>query len=425
VSRAALLMPVFLSAACGQAPADDAPDRPAPLAAPAPTDWPGFLGPAGNGASAETGLADKWPADGPPVIFRLETGDSYAAPSVARGVLVSFHRLESREVVDAHDAKTGKRFWRFAYATDYADRYGAGEGPRSTPLIAGDRVYVLGPGGVMHALELASGAFAWKRNLKADFDVPDNFFGVGTSPVIDDGVLMLNVGGPEAGIVGLDPATGKTLWTATKDAAGYSTPVCATLHGRRLAFFLTRAGAVCLEPKTGRVRWAIPFRARINASVNAATPVVVGESVFFSASYGTGGMLVRVAPDGGHKVLWRNDALSCHFATPLALGGHLYGFDGRYDGPAANLRCIDLKTGVPVWKDDNFGQASMIAADGKVFLRMGDKVVLARITEKGIEELSSASLLKSPAWTAPVLSDGRLYVRDQNTILCLDVRAKR
>jgi outer membrane protein assembly factor BamB len=388
-------------------------------------DWPGFLGPRGDGVSKETGLLREWPAAGPKVLWKAETGEGFSAPAVAGGTVVSLHRKGDAEVAEAFDAATGKSLWRHEEPSGYRDGFGVGDGPRATPVIADGRVFTLGPAGVMNALDLKTGKPLWRRDLKAELAIPDNFFGVGSSPVAEGGLLLLNAGGADgAGIVALDQATGKTAWKATDDGASYSTPVVAEVRGKRLAFFLTRAGAVCLEPKTGAVRFSIPFRARPHASVNAATPVVAGDLVYFSASYGTGDLLLQVIDEApGYREVRRGEALSSHFATPIVVDGHAYGFDGRCDGGDGKLRCIELKTGKALWDEPAVARGAMIRADGLFLIRAEDRLLLADLTPKGCRVISTLPGLRAPGYVAPALSDGRLFVRDGTTLTCLEVRA--
>ena len=388
-------------------------------------DWPRFLGPHGDGTSDERGLAGSFPTTGPRELWRRETGDSWAAPAIAKGRLVLFHRKAGAEVVDCLDAATGAPVWSFSHEAPYEDAYGAGSGPRATPIIAGDRVYTLGVTGRLTALDFASGKQVWARDLLADFhpDANDLFFGVGMSPVLEGDLLLIGIGGtPDAGIVALDRATGKTVWTATNDGPSYSTPLVATVNNALRAFFLTRAGAVALDPRDGKVSWTRPFRSRTHASVNAATPVLAAPGqVFFSSSYDVGAMLLDVTGPEPREV-WRSDVMSNHFATAMADGGCLYGFDGRYDFEGSNLRAVDIATGKLLWKEESVTKGTLIHADGRYLIWADGTLTLADLTPRGYRPLASAKLLPGPAWTPPALADGRLYVRNEHTLVCVSLR---
>ena len=382
-------------------------------------DWPGFLGPDGTGVSAET--VDAWPA-APAELWRVETGDSWAAPAIAGGRLVYAHRREGQERLECVDAATGTPRWSYGHPVPYEDAYGAGSGPRATPLVSGGRVYALGVTGQLVAVDLATGQPAWTRDLAADFHPAerDLFFGVGMSPVRAGDLILIGIGGADgAGIVALDAATGKTAWARTPDGPSYSTPLVASVAGTRLAFFLTRAGVVCLEPASGAVRWSLPFRSRTVASVNAATPVLTAPGrLFVTSSYDVGGMLLDVEGPAPRE-LWRSDVLSCHFATPIAVDGYLYGFDGRYDFPGSSLRCVEAATGKLVWKEESVTKGTLIRAGARFLIWAEGRLTLAELTPKGYRALSTAALLPGPSWTPPALAQGRAYLRNEHTLVCV------
>jgi len=287
-------------------------------------DWPRFLGPTANGVSGETGLLEKWPAKGPPVVWEKIIGTGYSAPSVRGNVIVFHHRLRNEEIVQACDAATGGPLWRHGYPSEYEDPYGYNNGPRCTPLLTEDRCYAFGAEGRLTCLDLKSGKLVWERDTAKDFNVPPAFFGVGSTPILEAGKLIVMVGGqPNSGMVAFDAATGKTLWesvgqknwqgqpmhgwpgertyawTGQEKSASYSTPVAATIHGKRHIFCVTRQGLVSLNPTNGEVNFSRWFQSTANDSVNAMSPVVVDDLVFVSAAYyRVGSFLLKVKPDG-------------------------------------------------------------------------------------------------------------------------------
>ena len=250
-------------------------------------DWPVFLGPRRNGTSRETGLLQDWPADGPPTVWSRPIGKGFSGPVTSRGRLVIFHRMESNEVVECVDAQDGARVqWRYAYPTEYKDRYGYNNGPRSSPAIDGNRVYTYGAEGKLTCLDFTTGHLVWQRFVNREYGVPQGFFGVGTAPLVEDNLILLNVGGPNgAGVVAFDKNTGNTVWKTSDDAASYSTPIVASLRGERLAILYTADGLLVLEAKTGAERYRYPFRSKIYESAIAASPVLVDDVVFLSSTY--------------------------------------------------------------------------------------------------------------------------------------------
>jgi outer membrane protein assembly factor BamB len=392
-------------------------------AAASAADWPQIHGPARDATSAETGLLKTWPDDGPPLVWSRAVGEGYSGPVVAGGKLILFHRLGDNEVVECLDAEKGKPLWKFPYPTAYEDEYGKGNGPRSTPVIAGKYVYTLGAEGTLHCLELATGKKVWARSLHRDYEVPKSFFGVGTSPVVAGDLLLVNVGGANAGVVAFKKDTGEEAWKATSEGASYSSPVVAQFGGTPHAVFFTRNGVLLLHPRNGDAVFQKRWRARINASVNAATPLVIGDLIFFSASYDTGGLLLRVAKGKVEEVWSGEETLSNHYNTSVHHDGHLYGIEGRQEA-GAGLRCVELKTGKVMWTKEGFGCASMILAEGHLIaLTENGDLVLVEASPKGYREKARATVLKGRPCRAEIaLADGRLYARDQRQLACWDLK---
>ncbi len=386
-------------------------------------DWPQFLGPARNATSPETGLLDSWPKEGPPVLWQKEVGEGFSSPVVAAGRLVLFHRVDNDEVIECLDAATGKELWKHKTPTSYEDPLGKGNGPRSTPAIAGGRVYTLSPGGLLLCLQMEDGKKVWQRALLEDYTVPPSFFGVGTSPLVEGDLVLVNVGARDGGIVAFDKNTGKEVWKATSQGASYASPVAATLDGVRQALFFTRDGFVALDPTTGEVRSAKRWRSRNNASVNAASPIVFDGHVFLSACYDTGALLLRVKKDGIEEVWTNDESLSCHFGTPVYHNGFLYGFHGRQDIEGGRLRCIEAKTGKVRWTADGYGCGSLILAGGRLIV-LGERGELALVEADGekYRELARAPVLEGTCRAHLALADGRLYGRDGKKLVCWNLK---
>lgn len=385
-------------------------------------DWPQHLGPNRDSHSPETGLLRIWPKNGPTVVWKRDVGSGWAGPVVEGNRLILFHRVGEEEVIECLDSTTGKQLWKSAYKTRYVDDFNFDDGPRATPLIADKRVFTLGADGDLRSWELETGKGIWNRNIIRDYRVPKGFFGAATSPMIADGKLLINVGVKGAGIVAFDSATGREIWKAGDDAVSYSSPVVGKLDGEELAIFFTRQGLLALAPKTGEIRYHYPWRPRINASVNAATPIVSGNRVYLSSSYGTGAIVLEVKK-GKLEEIWQGDnIISNHYNTPVLVKDHLYGIDGRQEGGRAQLRCVQWNTGKVRWTKEAFGCASLIAADGIIIAcpENGD-VVLIEPTADQYKELARASVLDSPVRALPALEGGKLFVRDAKKLVALQI----
>ncbi|WP_439629191.1 PQQ-binding-like beta-propeller repeat protein [Gemmata sp.] len=383
-------------------------------------DWPQFLGPTRDGQSPETKLNWEWPKDGPPVAWKLDVGSGWASPVVAGGKVLLFHRVQDDEVLVALDPATGKEKWIAKYATKYRDDFGFDNGPRSTPCVHDGKVFTLGANGNLHAFDLATGKVLWARDVREEYKAVKGFFGIACSPLVVGGNLVLNVGGKGAGVVALDPATGKEKWKATDDAASYSSPTAAEIDGTAAAVFVTRFGLRVFDAATGKVMYEFAFRPRVNESVQAATPLVWKDEIFLTASYATGAALVRVK--GGELAeVWANDkSLSSQYNTPVRAGDYLYGVHGRADIGTAALRCVEWKTGAEKWSAANFGVASLVAADGGIVaLTEAGDLVRFDATPDGYKERGRARLLDKPTRAAAALADGRLFARDGGKLVCV------
>ncbi len=396
----------------------------APIASAA--DWPQALGPNRDSHSIETGLQTRWGKGGPPVAWTNDVGRGFAGVAVAEGKVALFHRVGNDEKLAAFDAGTGKAIWGFVSKTKYIDDFDFDNGPRCVPLIAGGKVFALGADGDLHAVDFTNGKKLWSINIRTEYKPPKGYFGVGSGPILlKDGIaskLLLNVGGKGAGIVAFDPETGKELWKATDDPPGYAAPVQVALNGKPTAAFFTRSGLVWTDA-AGTVLFTHPWRSRLDASVNAASPVVRGSNVLLTSSYGTGAILLR--PKGKElEEVWSNDtSLSCQFNTPVLVGDYLYGVHGRQEGGSAKLRCVDWKTGAVKWSVDQFGCASLIAVDGVILaVTEGGDLVSFAAEPTAYKELDRRTILDGTVRALPALADGKLYVRNANKLVCLNLK---
>jgi outer membrane protein assembly factor BamB len=391
-------------------------------------DWPQFLGPQRNGVYSGPPLATKWPAGGPRKVWQKSIGTGFAGPVVAGTRLVLFHRVGAEEVVDAFDARTGAPGWHYAYKTTYRDDFGFDEGPRAVPVVARNRVYTFGAEGQLHAIDLETGKGIWSVDTAQRFRVRKGFFGAAGSPLVEDGRLVANIGGADnAGIVAFNADTGAVLWTATNHEASYSSPVGATIGGKRAVVFFTRQGLVALDQATGGVLFQKMWRSRSASSVNAATPLVAGDLIFVSATYETGAALLRVK-DNALSEIWSSDeAMSNHYATSVIHNGYLYGFHGRQEFNPS-FRAVELNTGKVRWSEDRFHAGTVtLAGDTLVILRETGELILADASPQAFRPIARAQIVPPTLRAHPALADGFLYVRNSDTnnhdtLACFDLR---
>lgn len=380
-------------------------------------DWPQFLGPTRDGHSAETKLNWDWAKTPPLKAWAADVGGGNAGPVVQDGTVYLFHRVGDDDTLTAYAADTGKERWKFK-----ANVRGP-EGPQVAPLVADGTVFTLGYGGKIHAVAADTGKLVWSKDLFKEYSPPQGYFGVGAGLLVADGKLIVNVGGKGAGIVAFDTATGKEVWKATDDPPSYSTPTLTQIDGKPYAVVFTRTGVVVLSVETGKVKYARRHRSRMEASVNAAVPLVSGNELFATASYGTGAALWTMGKEDLDEV-WANDtSLSCQYDTPVKVGDYLYGINGRQDFRNGALVCVEWKTGKVMWENKGFGVAHLIAVDGGILAltEMGELVRFAA-SDRDFTEVARVNVTDGLTRAAPALADGRLYLRNDGTLIALKLK---
>jgi outer membrane protein assembly factor BamB len=413
------------------------------------SDWPKFLGPLGTSVSTEKGIV--WPKDGPKVLWHKEVGNGYGMPTIRKGKLYHFDRNGKNLRLTCMKADTGEALWEFEYPSIYKDQFGYNNGPRCSPLIDGDHVYTYGVEGMIHCVRADTGKLVWKLDANKEFNVVQNFFGVGSTPVIEGNLLIAQVGGSPpgssvrdlfeqtlkgngSGIVAFDKHTGKVAYKFSDELASYSSPVLATMHNRRYCFVLARGGLLAFEPTTGKLDFRHPFRTDDVESVNASNPVIVGDKVFISECYGIGSALIKVKP-AGYEVLREESkkakkSMATHWMTPIYHDGYLYGSSGRHT-PGAELRCIEFDTGKIMWSEPRLTRTSLLMIDGH-FICLGEdgSLRLLKVNPQKYDEVSSIELrdpktgrplLEYPCWAAPIVSNGLMYVRGEERLVCCEM----
>ncbi len=447
-------------AGCGREEAASAqpPLQPAPVTRSAGEDWPSFLGPRGDGTSAEQPIApDRWQPI-PPVVWTLPVGVSYGAPTIVEGRLFLYERIGDVEQLTCYESETGRQLWKWGTEVKYDDMFGYNNGPRCSPIVDGNLVYLYGVTGKLSCVDIQTGQLKWTKELNQDYAVVPNFFGVASNPCIFENLLLVMVGGstPETShlpterlaqvkpngtaVVAFDKLTGEEIYRVGNGLASYSSLVVKTIDGQPTGLAFLRDSLLAWDPVSGQQVFDFPWRADMLESVNAALPVVDGKRVLISEAYEVGSALLEIE-QGQPTVVWKDGGprSSCrfraHWSTPVAIDGYLYGCSGR-NGPDTDFRCVRLSDGEVMWTDRNRDRqrSSVLQADGHLIV-LGENglLELIRPNPEKIEVLASADLanildprtgeglLEYPCWAAPVLSHGLLYVRGNRSLVCLDL----
>jgi outer membrane protein assembly factor BamB len=387
-------------------------------------DWPQWRGPNRDGSSTED-LTTDWPSDGPRLLWQAPVGRGFSCPVVAGDRVYTLAQEDgpgdAHEVVACRDTATGRLRWTFRYPGRYDERFGSG--PRATPAVAGGYVYTVGPTGIFHCLRADTGEKVWRHDLLDEFTARVPRYGLACSPLVEGDRVIVTPGGPGAAVAAFDRRSGRLLWKAVDDPIGYSSPVATSAAGTRQVLVLTNTALVSLCPDDGRAYWRHLWRAR--GGFNIATPLAFGDYVFVSSGYGKGCALLEIAtgPDGLRAgVVFEHARMRNTFASSVRYREHLYGFDDSH------LVCLDVRTGKEMWRETGrkFQKGSLLIAGGHLLV-LGEygRLSLAEATPRGYREKTSFRVSQHKCWTVPVLAGGRLYIRDEGRLVCLDVARRQ
>lgn len=388
----------------------------------AAADWPQWQGADRTRIARETGLLKQWPASGPPVVWQATgLGNGYGSMAVAGERVFVQGTRGGNSVVVALNRVDGKEVWSKALGRSGDDD--RGPGPRGTPTVDGDRLYVLTENGDLASLK-TDGTAVWQRNILKEFGGSQLRWLISESPLVDGAHLIVSPGGPGAGMVKLDKMTGKTVWQAKElsDAAGYSSAIAADVQGVRTYLTFTAAAGVGVRASDGKLMFRYDRAA--NRVANIATPVFHENKVFFTSAYDTGAGLVNLSAQNGSvsaSEVYFTREMKNHHGGVVLLNGYLYGFDDSI------LKCIEFATGKMMWRDRSVGKGSVILADGDLYLLGENNTVgLATASPNGYQEKGRFSIPDKglPSWAHPVVSGGRLYLRNQDSVMAYDVKAR-
>lgn len=379
------------------------------------TDWPQFRGPDANGISPLKGINKSWSSRPPKLLWQVPmSDDGYAGPSAAAGRVYIVDHQGDQDIVKALDIATGRELWRFSYKDASNSNYGF---TRSTPTFDGGRLYTVSRLGLVHCLDAATGKKIWSLDMISTFGGKRPEWDYAWSPLVDGQKLILIPGGNGASVAAVDKMTGRVLWKGGgSDKPGYATAVNAVLAGVKQYVVFTAAGLMGVNQLTGAQLWSIPWKTSYD--VNAATPLVIGNSVFITSDYRRGCAMVVVGPSGA-QIAWENKEMHSHFSTPVYVDGFIYGTTDP-----GRLICMDPKTGKVVWEKKGFEKGGLVAVDGTLIVCDGANgdVVMVELKPTGYTELGRIRPLGGQSWTAPIVADWKLIVRNKAALACLDLR---
>jgi outer membrane protein assembly factor BamB len=400
---------------------------PLTIGAPAPpalnADWPQWRGPERTGLSSEAGLLKQWPASGPSQIWSISNlGEGYGSLAVKGDRIYVQGTSGAASAVFCLNRADGKTVWSASLGPKVNE--GRGNGPRSTPTLDDDRIYVLTENGDLACLRARDGSRVWSKNILKEFGGENPHWLISESPLVDGNRLIVTPGGNGAGLVALDKMTGKTIWTTKdlSDEAGYSSPIVADIGGVRTIMNFTSRSGVGVRANDGKVMWRYDRAA--NGTANCSTPVFADNKVFFTSAYGTGAGLVALSAQNGEvkaqEIYFTNDMQNHHGGVVL-VNGYLYGFSNSI------LTCLEFGSGKKMWSNRSVGKGSLTYADGMLFLLGENNTVgLAEATpnsyvEKGRFQIADQG---KPSWAHPVVAGGKLYIRNQGMLTCYEVKAR-
>jgi outer membrane protein assembly factor BamB len=380
-------------------------------------DWPHFRGPASNGIAPDTGINKHWAAKAPAKLWRLKLSDQgHGGPAVAGGKVFFIDHVGGDDIVRAVSLADGKDLWQHRYPDATLANYGF---TRSTPAVDGDRVYTVSRQGKVHCLKAATGQVVWALDLVKDLGCKRPGWDYASSPLIDGERLILVPGGDKS-VAAVNKLTGKIIWQggAADAAAGYSTPVVATIAKQKQYVVFTGTQLSGVAADDGKVLWSFPWKTAHD--VNAATPVVIGESVFISSGYNTGCALVDVSATGAVQ-RWRNKSVREHLSSAVTDGEYIYSTDD-----AGAVVCLEVKTGAEKWRGGpkTIEKGGLIAVDGVLLVLSGKngELLMVEMSPKGYKELGRLTPLGGQSWVTPVLAGGNLLVRNNDAMVCLNLK---
>lgn len=398
-------------------------------------DWTQYRGNSGDGLSSER-LLTGWPGDGPKAVWTAKTPAGFSSFVAGNGKVFTIVSREidatPAEICLALDAETGKELW--ATPTGRAKYTGGGDsgasgntggdGPRSTPAISENKVYVYSAHMVLSCLDAETGKVVWKKDIAREFGGRNIDWQSAMSPVIEGNLVLVAGGGAGQSMLAFDKVRGRVVWRSGDDLMTHATPVVATIDGVRQVIFLMQSGLVSLDVSSGKPLWRFAFPYR---TATGCSPVVSGDVVFCTAGYDVGAAACQISRTGNSfeaKELWRlkGNTVASLWSTPVCKDGYLYGIMSfKRFGAEGPLKCIDLKTGAQKWSQLGFGAGNVVLAGNNLIALSDDgQVVLVEATPAAYKEVARTRAVAGKCWSTPAISNGRLYVRSTKEGACFD-----
>ena len=394
-------------------------------------DWATWLGPNRDGKSTETGLLTSWPQGGPKSVWQATgLGEGYSSMAVVGNRIYTLGQEGDQQFVLALDVVSGKQVWKTPAGKAYQNPQG--NGPRGLPTVDGNRLYALASDGTLVCLDTATGKSVWGFNYVEKFGSMIPKWGFAESPLVDGDRLVIAPGGKGAGIVALNKATGAVVWQAQNDLAGYSSVLPLDFGGLHIYTVLTASAAIGVDAKDGSLLWR--YERVVNRVANIATPIYADGYVFYSSDYNTGCALLRLSAEGGKVTAaeaYFNTDMQNHYTTSIRVGDYLYGFSGNQPGI---LVAMEFKTGKVAWKDRSVEKGNCLFAENLLYCQgESGKVALIDPSPAGYKEISRFAFQPAQEggpfwapsghmWTLPAIANGRLYLRDQDSLHAYDIR---
>jgi outer membrane protein assembly factor BamB len=393
-------------------------------------DWSQILGPNRNGiADKSEQIVVDWTDGQPRELWNRELGSGFAGPAVRDGKVYQIHRQGEELILDCLDANTGKRLWDVRHPCEYVPSISYDDGPRCVPAVTENLVITFGPAGILQAVDVVQGEVRWRIDTHKKYRADAGYFGAGSSPIVIGDRVIVNVGGSRAGagLAAFSLKDGTELWAATSEGASYSSPVATTFGDQSAVIFVTRMNCLAVNPADGSVLFEFPFGKR-GPTVNAANPVVNGDKLFLTASYGVGAVYGRITKTGFTPAWSSDELLSSQYTTPIVHEGYLYGIHGRQDGGYAELRCVDFKQQKVLWSERLPSYGTLLLADEKLLVTTIDgSLIVVGTNPQEYQVLAEAKIQSATqgGLALPALSNGRLILRDGKKLRCLELGKTR